>query len=485
MGGAAGIVMLLGIIRSKFAALFIGTTGVGLVASFTLIQTFVSTLSGLGLAASAVRNISKAYSENNHEEIGRSVFALHRLSIISGILGLCLLAACSPMVSNFTFGEHKYTGDIAALGVIVFFVNLSSAYLAVLQGMRCVSEIARANIYSTLAGTTAALVFYISLGLRGIVPGLILASITQLAFAYHYFKKLNIAPIKQSWREMFLQSKSTISIGFSFVWGGLLISGIGYLTIYLINHYESIHSVGLYSAAFAISGAFVNFVLGAMSTDYYPRLAGMANDKVAMKHLINQQTEIGILLVVPGLMIGVIFAPWIIVGLYSADFAPGATLLQWFIAGSLGRVISWPMGYILLALGKARWFMIYETSMNALNAILITHGLIVFGLKGVSIAFFVLNMLSVLVLYVIAKNTIEFRWTASSKKLVFASISSIVVGFVLSQIATPIVVICIGSVFVLITTIFSLKLLANKIEFGGYLIRKISKASLINQKTGA
>lgn len=479
MGGSAGIVMLLGLIRSKLAALLIGPTGIGLLTSFTVIQTLASTLSGFGLGASAVRKISGAFAENDHTEIEKLAFILRRLSYISGIIGLCLLAACSPMISKFTFGDYKYTLDIAALGIVVLASNMSSAYLAVLQGMRCITEMARTNIYSTAVGTASVLILYVNFGYRGIVPGLIFASIAQLAFAHHFYRKLNIVASKQAWKQTLSESKSIIFLGFSFMWGGLLVSGLSYLTIYLINQYESVHAVGLYSAAYAISGAFVNFILGAMSSDYYPRLAGLANDKVAMKTLVNQQTEIGVLLATPGLLAGIVFAPWIIVGLYTIDFKLGAPLLQWYIIGALGRVISWPMGFIILALGKARWFLIFETSLNVLHAILIAIGLIVFGIEGIAFAFCILNVISILILYIIAKKTIDFSWSASGRQLVSASLFSLIFGLILSLTTPSIITICVGSVFVLITAIFSLRLLVSKVGRDNRAVKRLSEVPLV------
>ena len=49
MGGAAGINLLLGMVRVKFAAVLIGATGVGLNASFTAVQGLVGTVAGMGI----------------------------------------------------------------------------------------------------------------------------------------------------------------------------------------------------------------------------------------------------------------------------------------------------------------------------------------------------------------------------------------------------------------------------------------------------
>jgi enterobacterial common antigen flippase len=485
MGGASGIIMLLGLLRSKLAALLIGPTGVGLLAGFTAIQTMASTLSGFGMGAGAVRKISAAYAENDNAEIKKLAFILIRLSYISGIIGLCLLVVGSPMISKLTFGNYSYTLDIAALGIVALISNMSSAYLAVLQGMRRITELARTNVYSAAVGTISTLILYVNFGYRGIVPGIIFTSIAQLTFARHFYRKLNIVAGKQAWKQTLLDSKPIIFLGFSFMWGGLLVSGLSYFSIYVITQKESVHAVGLYSAAYAISGAFVNFILGAMSSDYYPRLAGLADDKVNMKNLVNQQTEIGLLLATPGLLAAIIFAPWIIVGLYSTDFELAAPLLQWFIVGALGRVISWPMGFIILALGKARMFFIFETSLNILHAILIYVGVTAFGIEGVAFAFCISNVVSILVLYTIARKTIDFSWSTSSGQLVLVSSASIIFGLILSLTASSIIAICAGLVFVLITTIFSLRILVGKVGRNSRTIKLLSRLPLVKSIIGA
>ncbi len=62
MGGAAGITLLLGMVRTKIAAVLIGTLGAGLIANFGAILGLVSTLSGLGIGSSGVRDVASAVS---------------------------------------------------------------------------------------------------------------------------------------------------------------------------------------------------------------------------------------------------------------------------------------------------------------------------------------------------------------------------------------------------------------------------------------
>ena len=475
MGGAAAIVMLLGFVRIKFAAILVGATGIGLLASYTAIQVFTSTLSGFGLSSSAVREISLASGSDDQLKIDQVIFMLRRLSWFAGFIGMCLLMVTSPLISHLTFGSFKYTLDIAALGLVVLFGNLSAGELAALQGMRKISEMARVNIYATAIGAFAVIPFYFLMGLRGIVPGLIFGSISQFIFAHYFARRVNVTLVKQAWRDTFLQGKSLITLGFSFMWGGLLVSGGGYITIYLINRFESIQAAGLYSSAFVLSGAFVNFVLNAMSADYYPRLTGMANDKSSMCRLINQQTEIGLLLAIPGLLATIIFAPWLIKGLYSTEFMEAAPLLQWFALGAIGRVISWPMGFVILALGKDRYFFFFETGLNILNVLLVALGLVFFGIKGVAFAFCLLNGASIGVAYLVCKKLINFSWDADCVRLVVISVASLIIGLAISQAFLLDAAISVGTILVALVSIFSVRGLVKKIGVSHHAVQRLLK----------
>ena len=76
MGGAAGIKMLLGMLQVKFAAVLIGTAGVGLIASFTALQGLISGLAGLGIQSSAVREIAAAVGKGDQDAIGHDAIII-------------------------------------------------------------------------------------------------------------------------------------------------------------------------------------------------------------------------------------------------------------------------------------------------------------------------------------------------------------------------------------------------------------------------
>ncbi len=430
MGGAAGVNLLLGMVRTKFAAVLIGTTGVGLLASFISIQGIVGTIAGLGIQSSAVREIAAAVGKGDEQAIGRVVLTLRRVCWITGLTGMIAMMALSPFLSQMTFGSGKYTIDIALLGIIILFSNLSGGQMALIQGMRRIGDMARANVFGAVFATVSAIGFYSWLGLRGIVPALVSISGMQLALSWHFARRVTVPTVSLTWKQTFSTSSEMVKLGLVFMWNGLLGSAVTYVTISLITQQIGMHAVGLYSAAFALSGIFVNFVLGAMSADYYPRLTGVAHDKVAVNRLVNEQTEIGLLLALPGLLATMAMAPWIIRIFYTSEFLPAVDLLQWFILGCLGRVISWPMGFVMLALGKSKWLFVSELIMNALHILMIILGLHLFALNGVAYAFAILYVFHIALTYYIANKLTDFHWSKNTGKTLIVFVTFSVILFI-------------------------------------------------------
>lgn len=457
MGGAAGINMILGMVRVKFAAVLIGTTGVGLLASFGSIQGFIGTIAGMGIQSSAVRDVAAAVGRGDQDAIGRAVHTLRRVCWFTGIAGMLAMMLLSPLLSQITFGHQEYAIDIAALGLIILFANVSGGQMALIQGMRRIGDMARANVYGAALGTISAFGLYTWLGLRGIVPSLMVVSGISLVISWFFAKRIPVPQTDLSWKQTFTEAGGMIKLGLVLMWNGLLGSAVTYITITLITQYESIQAVGIYSAAFALSGVFVNFVLQAMGADYYPRLTSVADDKSAVNRMVNEQTEIGLLLAVPGLLATLALAPWIIQLFYTAEFLPAVELLQWFLLGCLGRVLSWPLGFVMLALGKGNWFFVTETSFNVLHVGMVALGIYVFGLVGVALAFFVLYIGYTVAVFFVVRHLTGFSWSSEAKRLnglaILALCSTLAVVLNLSTWPATLV----GGSVTLVATLYSLR----------------------------
>jgi PST family polysaccharide transporter len=75
-------------------------------------------------------------------------------------------------------------------------------------------------------------------------------------------------------------------------------------------------------------------------------------------------------------------------------------------------VVSWPLGFVLLAAGAGRTCFVTEAASRVFLAILLHFLIANFGLKGAGIAYLAENLLYLPIVYWLAAQRISFRWNA-------------------------------------------------------------------------
>ena len=194
-----------------------------------------------------------------------------------------------------------------------------------------------------------------------------------------------------------------------------------------------------------------------MGADYYPRLAGMAHDNAEINRLVNEQTEVALLLSAPIFIAMIGLSPWVIHLLYSDSFTPAIDVLRWQILGDVLKVASWPMGFILLAKGEKGWFFWNELLANVVSIGFLWGGIHFFGLKGTGIAFFALYAYQVVVILFVSKHLTGFSWHRNSKKLLLiATILLLITSLIAYRVNTHNAAV-LGCVISAITAWYSLK----------------------------
>ncbi len=473
MGGAQGFNLLLGLVRIKCVALLIGPTGVGIIGIFHSIQNIAATASGLGINSSGVREVAEASATEHEGHISRTVLTLRRLCWLTGLAGAILLIVFALPISQLSFGSSEYTWQVRCLGVSVFLGSIAAGQMALLQGMRRIGDLARVNIISSLSATIAAIGYYYWLGVNGIIPAIITISISVLIASFYYSRKVRVEPVKMTWRETIIAAKGLMLLGGVFMTTALMTGLVEYATITMISNYIDLISVGVYAAAFRLSGMFLNFILNAMGADFYPQLTAVSSRHEKMRSLVNYQTEIGLLLAVPGLMATLVLAPWIITVFYTEAFAESAQLLQWLILGCLARVVTWPMGYIMLAKGVGRMYLICEILTHITHLCLIWLGLQWFGLHGVAAAFCAINFAYSIAVLGISRYLIEFEWSASVKKLIYSFFPLMAVALIATHYCSLIVSTSVGCLLVAVVSIFCIRELCSRLGPDHNLVVKI------------
>ncbi len=475
IGGASGINYLVGMVRTKVVAGLLGTSGLGLVGIYlSIIGTFAS-VAGLGIGSSGVREIAEAEGSGDEARMVATVKTLRRVCWLTGLLGWLLSAAAAWPLSRWAFGNDGHGWAIAFLGLTILLGSISAGQTALLQGIRRIGDLARIQVIAAVLGTLVTLGLYSWLREDGIVPVLISSAVIQLLVSWYYARKIQPCHVAQSWKETFHRSKNLISLGLAFMWSGLVGSLFALGIRALIVRELGLEANGIYQAAWGMSGMFAGFILGAMGTDFYPRLTAVAHDHATVNRLVNEQTEIGVLLALPGLVGTLAFAPWLMHLFYSAKFLPGAQLLPWFVIGISGQIISWPMGFILLAKGEKIWFVVSETTALVFKFAVSAALLYQMGLVGTAIAYPILYVLYTAGLLVLSRHLTGFRWSDQVLRLLGLAAVLVGLGFVARKCLPVVPALFAGSLLTLFASILCLRGLAQRIGHSHRLIQAALK----------
>jgi len=463
IGGSEVVRILIGMVQVKFLAIFLGPLGVGLAGTYSSLIGLVQRFAGLGISGSGVREVAKAVGTDDREKIGRTALTLRRICWFTGVVGSLLVVFLAQPLSRITFGTTEYAWALVLLAWIILMRNIQSAQMAYLQGLRRIGDLVRLKIIGAVGGATIGVGFYAWLRLDGIVPALLTMAMFNLAASWWFARKVPPPQVIMTWRESFRSSRGLLRLGIAFMWTGLLSAAVAYFTRLMIAQELDLHAVGIFQSSFRLSAMFVGFILQAMGTDYFPRLVGVSSDNEKLNKMVNEQTEIGLLLAIPGLLATLAFAPWVIRIFYTAEFAQAAELLKWFVLGCLGRVISWPMGFVMLAKGKSLWFSGTQTFFSIVHLVMIWLGIVYYGIIGVSIVFFLLYIIATIVVMLVARHLSGFTWNSDVRKLLITMLSVAGGLFLVSQFMQEIYATIIGTITTFIVGIYCLRELTKRL----------------------
>jgi len=371
----------------------------------------------MGVNTSGVRQIAEAAGSNNAKRVACTALVLRRTSLVLGLIGMSvLLLLCRP-IAQLTFGNRAHAGAIACLSLTVLFMEVANGQTALIQGKRRIGDLAAISICGAALGTILSISIICAFRENGIVPFMIAVSGLGIATSWWFARRIKLEQVSISAPLVRSEVKALLGMGLAFMASGTMTNTVSYLTRVMVIRGMSLEAAGLYQAAWGLSGVYVGFVLAAMGADYYPKLAAVAGDDSEVYRLVNEQTEAALLMAIPGILVTIAFAPTVIHMLYSPQFAPAGSILRWQILGVLGRVMSWPVGLVLLAKGCVKTFLWTEVVSNIVYLGLIWIGMKMFGLSGLGMAFFGLYIFHIGLMLGVLNRTCGFRWTNANVQL--------------------------------------------------------------------
>ncbi|ERM83982.1 hypothetical protein P872_01595 [Rhodonellum psychrophilum GCM71 = DSM 17998] len=425
-GGVQVFNIAVSLIRGKAVALLIGSEGMGLNGLFLSGINLIKQLTSLGLESSAVRDMSVAFGENDPKELATTYTVFRRWIWFTAFLGVIASILFAPLLSSFAFGTREYTSAFMWLSIVFIFGALTGGIYTILRATRKVKYLAQANIYGAVSGLLVTLPILYVWGVDGVMPSIVVASLATYLISLYFRKKVNIEVINVTLRETFQLGKPMVVMGVNMSLGSLMGVGSTFALNAFITNQGSLSDLGLYSAGMSIMGGYVGMVFTAIGTDYFPRLSGAINDEKNWKPIVNQQSELVLMILNIVLVILVASAPILIRILLSAEFLETQNFIILSSIGVLLKGYVWVTGFVMLSKGDNKLFFLTELFANSFLLVLNIFLYKVYGIDGLGIAMIVGYVCFSILMYFIMLKKYNFRLDTSTYFLLLTGIVSLV-----------------------------------------------------------
>lgn len=424
VGTSQVFTIILQIVRTKIIAVLLGPLGVGLLGIYHNIVDMARNATGLGINFSGVREVAQACATNDEETIAKKALLLKRWAMVTGLVGaISLILLCFP-ISVFSFNSSDYALPVSCLSVAVFFTSISQSQIALLQGTRNLVSMAKASVIGVLLSIIIVTPIYYFWGTDGMVTAIILMAVSNYILSHFYVSKLKIRRTNMPWKETFFTGKEMVKLGFANAISGIVSTIAMYYVRSFISSNSSIDDVGFFQASWTISNVYLLSVLNAMAADFFPRLSAVNKDNYKVNTLVNEQTEVALLIGSPLIIAMFVFSSLIISILYSAEFSISAMLLNFFVIGSFFKLLSWPICFISGAKGAIKQILISELSWNIVFIAMIWLFWGHFGMKGIGIAYIFSYIYYLIILFVLVNPLSRFRWNDTNiKHIIFYGVA--------------------------------------------------------------
>lgn len=473
IGSAQVVNILISVIRMKVLAVLLGPSGVGLLSIFVNLQGMVKETAGLGMGSSGVRELASSRGdEATLSRVRRVLFAAH---LVQGTLAMVAVWLLREPIATWLFGDSARATQVGLIGVAILLTLLGTAQTALLQGMRRIADLGRVTVLGAFAGTMAGLTAVWWQGESGLIWFIIVQPLAAVLIALRYTRRLpkpttarlTLAETWHIWKPM-------AKLGAAFMLGGLATSATLLVVRGRISQELGLEAAGHFAAAWGITMTYVGFLLGAMGADYYPRLTEVIHDRLAAVRLMNDQAQLGLAIGGPVLLMLIGLAPLVITLMYSVEFGPAVTLLQWQTVGNVFKLASWALGFSIAASARGKTFLMVQLNFNVVFLLLLWPSLATFGIQAAGPAFTIAFIVHFCVLSVLVRRIHGFRWQRLSLGLLGLH-AGLAVALLVLAFASPLVAAVASPVLALATGLFGLRVVLIKIGPDGRLAARLTR----------
>lgn len=438
LGGTQALTMMVSVVRNKMATVFLGAAGMGLVALYQSLMSFVANMTNLGLAMSAVKHVSDTQEHASPTDVNRYVAMVRTWVVATAVVGTLLCILLAPVLNHFSFqGKENHIRDIILLAPMIGFLAITGGELALLKAARRLKWIAWASLLCGVLTLFSTIPFYYLLREQGIVPALLCSTFAVMCVYIHYARRVYPWHLLKPSPFVWQQGMGLVRLGMAFIFSSVFASLAEWIIPVAILHHASLEEVAFFKMGFSLMVTYPGMVFVALEADYYPRLSAVHQDLREMTDSVNQQIEVCVMLIAPVLIAFVLALPVVVPLLYTREFLPIVDMAVCAGFYMLFRGVTLPLAYLPLVKNDLKIYLVVEFLYNVFFVILVVVGFLIGKLPGGGVALSLTGLLEMLMLLTLYRMRYGFVLRRN------------IVGYIVGQgvliLATTLLCLCIDS----------------------------------------
>ena len=457
-GGVQGLNVLIGLVRTKFVAILLGPSGMGLASLFNTTVGFVSQATNLGLPISAVRQMSELYDRGDREAINHFVKVIRGWSLLTALVGMLVCVAIGPFLSQTTFAWGDHSLHFMLLSPAVGMMAITGGETAILKGMRKLGSIAIIQVLAVVAALAISVPVYYVFGESGIVPVIVMMAFATMVLTLK--QSLKLIPLQlRGAKGMLGEGMEMVRLGVAFTLAAVIGTASEMLIRSYLNVTGDLDVLGLYNAGYMLTITYAGMVFSAMEADYYPRLSAVQHDIEATNETVNRQMKVSLLLISPMLAALIIALPLLVPMLFSGKFLPVVGMAQVAALAMYMKVLTLPVAYITLARGYSLSYLFLESCYFVVFVVLIIVGYQYWGLFGTGLAITLAHVFEYVLVNGYAYKKYGYRSSATVYGYAIVQVALGLLAYILTLVADGYLYWSIGALIVILSGLLSLKAL--------------------------
>ena len=388
----------------KIISVYLGPTGLALIAQIQNFTNMVNSLSSNGITTGVVKYTAE-YKKDKKLKIkiwGNSV----KISLFLTILIAIFIAMFSNYLSKILLDSEEYGFVFLFFSLSSIFFALNGIFSSILNGEGFIKKLTILRIVSAILSAIITVLLVIFFSLKG-------ALISLFVSEFFMFFVVLFLIFKENWFTInifFQKLEKEIIVKFAKYSSMVIVSAILNMSalIFLRNYIGTNlgwDSAGYWQGVWKISETYLMLITGTLSVYYLPKLSSLLNKKELHEEVKYVYKVVMPIVIIMALVI-YILRDFIIELIFSKDFMPMSELFLYQLLGDIFKIASWLLGFILIAKEKILFFIVNEILIVFLFVFLSVLLISKIGLVGITQAFMIIYIINLLVLFIFYKKYI-------------------------------------------------------------------------------